>query len=54
MTWTCNCGYKNNVEYATDKQRLKCEQCGSVYLVRGLHIDGSPMLALIDNRIKED
>ena len=53
MTWTCNGGYKNNIEYATNKLKLRCQRCGSVYLVRGLHIDGSPMLALIDNCTNE-
>ena len=45
MTWTCNCGYQN--EYVPDKLKLKCNRCESVYWVRGLHVDGSPMLALI-------
>ncbi|MFC1860355.1 hypothetical protein ACFLYC_02135 [Chloroflexota bacterium] len=53
MTWTCNCGHKNSVEYATNKLKLRYQKCGAVYLVRGLHIDGSPMLALIDNRTIE-
>jgi hypothetical protein len=53
MTWTCNCGYENTIEYATNKQKLRCKRCGAVYLVGGLHIDGSPMLALIDNRTNE-
>jgi hypothetical protein len=45
MTWTCNCGYQN--EYAPDKRKLKCKLCEAVYWVRGLHVNGSPMLALI-------
>jgi len=47
MTWICNCGHQNEVEHATNKRKLRCERCGTVYLVRGLHINGSPMLALI-------
>ncbi|MFC1984561.1 hypothetical protein ACFLU0_00905 [Chloroflexota bacterium] len=46
MTWTCDCGYQNSVEYTTNKRKL----CGAVYLVRGLHIDGSPMLVLTHQR----
>ncbi len=52
MTWTCNCGYQN--EYTPDKQKLKCKRCKAVYWVRGLHVDGSPMLALIQHKEDQD
>jgi len=48
MTWTCNCGQQN--DYVPDKQKLICKRCSSVYWVRGLHVDGSPMLALIHKK----
>ncbi|MFC2036180.1 hypothetical protein ACFLUJ_08710 [Chloroflexota bacterium] len=48
MIWTCNCGHQNSVDYATNKNRLICKLCKALYLVRGLHIDGSPMLACMN------
>ena len=48
VTWTCNCGQQN--DYVPDKQKLKCKRCEAVYWVRGLHVDGSPMLALIHQK----
>ena len=47
-TWQCQCGQIWPIEYATRKKKLRCPSCGSVYSVIGLHINGRPMIGLIE------
>ena len=47
VIWMCGCGAENKVEYATDKHRLVCSKCQAIYLVTGLHIDGSPFVTRV-------
>ena len=46
-TWKCDCSFDNPEQLPTDKRYLKCAKCGRKYFVRGTHVDGSPMLALV-------
>ena len=47
VEWVCNEGHIDYVEISTAKRELKCSTCGDRYLVRGLNINGSPMLARV-------
>ena len=49
--WKCwVCCADNEVEVATNKRKLTCRRCESVYLVTGQHIDGRPMIGLLKAR----
>lgn len=50
VTWVCEyCGKEHQVEYATNSRYLRCFECLSEYAVTGLHIDGTPIIRLIDH-----
>ena len=48
-TWHCwVCKSDNEMEAGIDRQKLTCMKCKSVYLVTGYHVDGRPMVALLE------
>lgn len=48
VTWPCQCcEAQNEIEYATDKQTLRCSECGAKHKVMGLHVRGEPITRLL-------
>ena len=52
--WQCNCGVYNKEMLPTDRRTLTCSKCGLKYWIRGMHIDGSPMLGQIGKATKKE